>query len=205
MSEFTSGVREVLPSFPTVGASPRAFLVFVQAGFAVDPPTTCHLVWGTGYKKADLTRQLVWWCLHKLAVIPASIGSIGSHLLEKGQTTSTCGSMQETRYNKVHDAADFNNDGNHLLHLQRGRKFMMSRENIINYLASVCMSPSSWFLLASYMDCAEHMEAMVVIDNPVSAKLWSIISENHSYHAMMSGTLPNSLKYLESTSPTRLC
>ena len=82
---------------------------------------------------------------------------------------------------------------------------MMSRENVINYLASVCMTPSSGFLLASYMNCVEHWKPIVVIDNPVSAKLWSIISENHSYHSMMSGTLPNSLKYLESTSPTRLC
>ena len=39
---------------------------------------------------------------------------------------ATCGSMWEMGSNKVRDPADFNNNGNHLLHLQRGRKFMMS-------------------------------------------------------------------------------
>ena len=54
--------------------------MFIQAGFAVDSPTACHLVWGGRYMKADLTHQFVWWCLHKLAVI--SIGSHLSHLSE---------------------------------------------------------------------------------------------------------------------------
>ena len=55
--------------------------MFIQAGFAVDPPTACHLVWIASYMKADLTHQLVRRCVHKLAVIPASLVSIGSHLL----------------------------------------------------------------------------------------------------------------------------
>ena len=54
--------------------------MFVQAGLAVDPPTARHLVRGAGHKKTDLTHQLVWWCVHKLAVIPSSQGNIGSHL-----------------------------------------------------------------------------------------------------------------------------
>ena len=54
--------------------------MFIQAGLAVDPPTARHLVGGAGHKKADLTHQLVWWCVHKLAVIPSSQGNIGSHL-----------------------------------------------------------------------------------------------------------------------------
>ena len=76
LSSLTSGVREVLSSLPTVWASERVPLVFIQAGFAVDPPTASYLVGGASYKKADLTHQFVWWCLHKLAVIPASLGSI---------------------------------------------------------------------------------------------------------------------------------
>ena len=59
--------------------------MFIQAGFAVDPPTACHLVWGARYMKADLTHQFVWWCVHKLVVISAIIGSIGSHLLQRLQ------------------------------------------------------------------------------------------------------------------------
>ena len=55
--------------------------MFIQTGFAVDPPTACHLVWTASYMKADLTHQLVRWCVHKLALISASLGSIGSHLL----------------------------------------------------------------------------------------------------------------------------
>ena len=80
-SSLTSDVREVLSSFSAVWASAGAFLVFIQAGFAVDPPTACHLMWTASYMKADLTDQLVWWCVHKLAVITTSVGSIGSHLL----------------------------------------------------------------------------------------------------------------------------
>ena len=57
--------------------------MFIQAGFAVDPPTACHLVWTVGHKKADLTHQLVWWYLDKLAVISPSVGSIRSHLLQR--------------------------------------------------------------------------------------------------------------------------
>ena len=55
--------------------------MFIQAGIAIDSPTACHLVWGGRYMKADLTHQFVWWCVHKIAVIPTSVGSIGSHLL----------------------------------------------------------------------------------------------------------------------------
>ena len=55
----TSDVREVLSSFPTVWASERLPIVLIQAGIAVDPPTACHLVWGAGHKKADLTHQFV--------------------------------------------------------------------------------------------------------------------------------------------------
>ena len=55
--------------------------MFIQTDIAVDPPTACHLVWGGRYEKADLAHQFVWWCLHKLAVISTSVGSIGSHLL----------------------------------------------------------------------------------------------------------------------------
>ena len=80
-SSLTSGIREVLSSFPAVWTSPGAFLVFIQTGIAVDPPTACQLVWGGRYMKADLTHQFVWWCVHKLAVISTSLGSIGSHLL----------------------------------------------------------------------------------------------------------------------------
>ena len=61
--------------------------MFIQASFAVDPPTACHLVWIAGHMKADLTHQFVWWCLHKLAVISTSVGSIGSHLLQTVWTT----------------------------------------------------------------------------------------------------------------------
>ena len=56
--------------------------MFIQAGFAVDSPAAHYLVRSTGYKKADLALQFVWWCVYKLAVIPGSLGSIGlSHLL----------------------------------------------------------------------------------------------------------------------------
>ena len=79
-SSLTSGVRKVLPSFPTVWTSERVPLVLIQAGIAVDPPTARHLVWGGGYKKADLTHQFVWWWVHKLVVIPTSVGSVGSDL-----------------------------------------------------------------------------------------------------------------------------
>ena len=78
LSSLTSGVREVLSSFPAVWASPGAFFVFIQASFAVDSPTTCHLVWSVGHVKADLTDQFVRWCLHKVAVISSTVGS---HLL----------------------------------------------------------------------------------------------------------------------------
>ena len=67
-------------SFPAVWASTG---VFLQAGFTVDLPTACHFVGNMGNKKADLTVQFVWWCLHKLAVISTSLGSIGSHLLQR--------------------------------------------------------------------------------------------------------------------------
>ena len=80
-NSLTSDVREVLSSFPAVWASIRVSLVFIQAGFAVDSPTACHLVWSTRYKKADLTHQFVWRCVHKLVVISTSVGSVGSHLL----------------------------------------------------------------------------------------------------------------------------
>ena len=82
-SLLTSGVRELLSSFPAVWTNAGVFFVFVQAGFAVDPPTACYLVWGGGYMKADLKYQFVWWRLHKLAVTVSagSVGSIGSHLL----------------------------------------------------------------------------------------------------------------------------
>ena len=76
----TSGVREVPSFLPAVWASAGAFLIFIQTGFAVDPPTACHLVWGGRYMKADLTDQFVWRWIHKLAVI--SIGSHLSHLSE---------------------------------------------------------------------------------------------------------------------------
>ena len=79
-NSLTSDVREVLSSFPAVWASIRVFLVFIQAGFAVDPPTASYLVGGARYKKADLTHQFVWWCVHKLAVISTSVESVGSHL-----------------------------------------------------------------------------------------------------------------------------
>ena len=49
--------------------------MLIQAGFAVDPPTACHLVWTASYMKADLTNQLAWWCLHKLATISTSVES----------------------------------------------------------------------------------------------------------------------------------
>ena len=80
-NSLTSDVREVLSSFPAVWASIRVSLVFIQAGFAVDSPTACHLVWSARYKKADLTHQFVWRWVHKLAVISTSVGSVGSHLL----------------------------------------------------------------------------------------------------------------------------
>ena len=55
--------------------------MFVQAVLAVDPPTAWHLVGGAGHKKTDLTHQLVWWCVHELALIPSSQLKIRSHLL----------------------------------------------------------------------------------------------------------------------------
>ena len=66
----TSGIRKVLSSFPTVWASAGVFLVFIQAGFAVYPPTARQLVGSMGCIKADLTHQFVWWCIRKRAVIP---------------------------------------------------------------------------------------------------------------------------------------
>ena len=72
---------EMFHSFPAVWAGFGESLVFIQAGLAVDPPTARHLVGGAGHKKTDLTHQLVWWCLQKLALIPSSQGNIGSHLL----------------------------------------------------------------------------------------------------------------------------
>ena len=80
-SSLTSGVREiqaVLSSFPAVG---QVLERFFQTGLAVDPPIACHLVWGGGYKEADLTHQFVWWCVHKLAVISTSVERLRSHLL----------------------------------------------------------------------------------------------------------------------------
>ena len=78
----TSGItKSSVLSFPAVWTSSGVFLMFIQTGFAVDPPTTLHLVWTAGHKKADLTHQFVWWCVHKLIVIPTRVGSIGSHLL----------------------------------------------------------------------------------------------------------------------------
>ena len=71
-SSLTSDVREILSSFPTVWTSERVPLMLIQAGIAVDFPTACHLVGGASHKKADLTDQFVWWCLHKLAVIPTN-------------------------------------------------------------------------------------------------------------------------------------
>ena len=82
VNTLTPDVREAVKFFlPTVWVSVGVFLVFIQAGFAVDSPTACHLVGNLGHKKADLTHQFVWWCVHKLVVIPASVGSIGSHQL----------------------------------------------------------------------------------------------------------------------------
>ena len=82
MNTLTSDVREAVKFFlPTVWASVGVFLVFIQAGFAVDSPAACHFVWTVGYNKADLTDKFVWRCVHKLAVISTSLGSIGSHLL----------------------------------------------------------------------------------------------------------------------------
>ena len=78
----TSGVSKVPSSFPAVWASVGVFLMFIQAGFAVDPPKACHLVWDGRYEKADLTHQFVWRWIHKLAVITMSIGSHLSHLSE---------------------------------------------------------------------------------------------------------------------------
>ena len=80
-SSLTSDVKEILSSFPTVWTSERVPLMLIQAGIAVDPPTARHLVGGASYKKADLTHQFVWWCVHKLVVISTSVGSVGSHLL----------------------------------------------------------------------------------------------------------------------------
>jgi len=79
----TSDVREALSRLPAVWASAWAFVVFIQAGFAVDPPTACHLVGTVRHSLTDLTHQFVWWCLHKLAVIATNCGSTGCHLLKK--------------------------------------------------------------------------------------------------------------------------
>lgn len=75
----TSGVRKALTSVPAVWTGIRVSLVFIKAGFAVDLPAAWHLVGFMRHKKADLTDQLVWWCVHKLAVIPSSQGNIWSH------------------------------------------------------------------------------------------------------------------------------
>ena len=84
----TSGVREAIQSsFPTIWAKARVFFVFIQASFAVDSPAARHLVWIAGHVKADLTNQFVRWCVHKIAVISTSVGSIGSHLLQTVWTT----------------------------------------------------------------------------------------------------------------------
>ena len=64
--------------------------MFIQAGFAVDPPTACHLVWTVGHSLTYLTHQLVWWSFHKLAVIATKCGSIESHLLEKKSVPILC-------------------------------------------------------------------------------------------------------------------
>ena len=77
-SPLTSGVREVLPSLPTVRTNSGVFLVFIQTGFAIDPPTASHLIRISGYM-TNLTHKFVWWCVHKLAVISAIVGSLGSH------------------------------------------------------------------------------------------------------------------------------
>ena len=61
--------------------------MFIQASFAVDSPTARHLLWSVGHVKADLTNQFVRWCVHKIAVIFTSVGSIGSHLLQTVWTT----------------------------------------------------------------------------------------------------------------------
>ena len=85
MSTLTSDISKVPSSFPTVRASVGVHLVFIQAGFAVHPPTTLHLVWGGRYMKTDLTDQFVWWCVHKLTVIPTSLVSHLLHLLVSGE------------------------------------------------------------------------------------------------------------------------
>ena len=72
--------------------------MLIQAGIAVDPPTACYLVWGGGYKKADLAHQFVWWWVHKLAIISTSVGNIGSHLL------ATHVEANGTSYVSVHNA-----------------------------------------------------------------------------------------------------
>ena len=93
-SSLTSDVREILSSFPTVWTSERMPFMLFQAGIAVDPPTAHHLVGGASHKKGDLAHQFVWWCLHKLAVIPTNRSlqategrkmtpSIGSHHLQR--------------------------------------------------------------------------------------------------------------------------
>ena len=87
LSPLTPDVRKVLTNFSAVwaffgvNAGLGMSLVFVQAGFTEDSPTACHLVWTVSHKKADLTHQFVWWCVHKLTVIPTNCGSIRSHLL----------------------------------------------------------------------------------------------------------------------------
>ena len=75
----TSGIWKALPSRPAVWAGVGEFLVRVQAGLAVDPPTAWHLVGSVGHRKTDLAHQLVRWSLLKLTVIPSSQGSIGGH------------------------------------------------------------------------------------------------------------------------------
>ena len=94
-SSLTSDVRKVLSNFPAVWASIRVFLVFIQAGFAVDSPTTHYLVGTASHKKTDLTHQFVWWWIYKFAVIPSDRSrwdskmtpSIGSHLLQLQRIT----------------------------------------------------------------------------------------------------------------------
>ena len=81
-SLLTSDISKVLSSFPTVWANVGVLLMFIQTGFAVDPPTACHLTWTASYIKADLTHQLVWWGLQKIAVISTRHLSSWNHLLQ---------------------------------------------------------------------------------------------------------------------------
>ena len=59
-------------------------------------------MWGTGYKKADLALQFVRWCVHKLAVIPARVGSIGSHPLHSLGVVASYKSLCTLQIGKIY-------------------------------------------------------------------------------------------------------